>query len=99
MSLPYTNDDVVIAHHMNVKVYRMRNSIRSYFYNLSDSTKNAAKLLYASVTSCIHGLFPMTFRYTALSICLSIVETDLMNDKIPHKKNSMHTTSAHMHDV
>ena len=98
MSLPYTNDDVVIAHHMNVKVYRMRNSIRSYFYNLSDSTKNAAKLLYASVTSCIHGLFPMTFRYTALSICLSIVETDLMNDKIPHKKNSMHT-SAHMHDV
>lgn len=98
MSLPYTNDDVVIAHHMNVKFYNMRKNIRNYFRNLVDSAQNSAKLLYASVTSCIHGIFPMTFRYTALSICLSIVETDLMHDKIPLNKNHTHA-NAHMHDV
>jgi len=98
MSLPYTNEDLVHAHRMNVRIYNIRNNIHYYFQNLIDSTKNAAKLLGASIASCIHGIFPMTFRYTALSVCLNIVENDLIHDKIPntHNKNHAH---AHMHDV
>jgi hypothetical protein len=80
MSLPYTNEDLVRAERM---IYRMRNNIRGYFRNMIDSAKNAAKLLGASVASCIHGIFPTTLKYTALAVCLSIVENDLMHNKIP----------------
>jgi hypothetical protein len=82
MSLPFTNDDVARSHHLNVQVYQARLRLRGYFCNLVNSTKNAAKLLYASVTSCIHGVFPFTFQYTPLSVCLSIVEHDLAHGKI-----------------
>ena len=84
MSLPFTNADVVRAHHLNVRFYQARNRIRWYMCNLMDSTKNAAKLLYASVTSCIHGVCPSMYKYTPLSVCLSIVENDLThNNNIP----------------
>ena len=83
MSLPYTREDIMRAHRMNVTIYNLRNSIRGYLRNLTDSTKNAAKLLCASVASCVHGIFPMTFKYTALAVCLSIVENDLMHNNIP----------------
>ena len=97
MSLPYTNKDLVRADRM---IYNMRNDIRGYFRNLIDSTKNAAKLLCASVTSCIHGIFPMTFKYTALAMCLSIVENDLMHNKIPNNiSNNSCNQNQHMHDV
>lgn len=95
MSLPYTNEDLMHSHHMNVMAYNIRNSIRNYFRNLIDSTNNSAKLLCASVSSCINAVFPSCFKYTALSICLSIVETDLKYNRIPEKINS----SSHMHDV
>ena len=85
MSLPFTNDDIARAHRLNVCFYQARNRIRGYFCNLIDSTKNAAKLLYASVTSCIHGVFPGTFQYTPLSVCLSIVEHDLVHGKMHNK--------------
>jgi hypothetical protein len=101
MSLPFTNDDVVRAHRLNVRFYQARNRIRSYFCNLVDSTKNAAKLLYASVTSCIHGVFPSTFQYTPLSICLSIVEHDLSHGKMDNKTkyDKHHDPSSPLCDV
>ena len=91
MSLPYTNEDLVRADRM---IYTMRNGVRRYFNNLIDSAKNSAKLLCASVAACVHGIFPTTFQYTALSVCLSIVEKDLKCNKVPEKK-----MSSHMHDV
>ena len=100
MSLPYTRDDVIRAHRMNVRVYTMRNNIRSYVRNLVDSTKNAAKLLCASVASCIHGVFPTMFKYTALSVCLSMVENDLMHNRVPvHAPIPDSNTNSHMHDI
>jgi hypothetical protein len=98
MSLPYTNDDVMRAHHLNVHFYQARIRIRAYFTNLVGSTKNAAKLLCASVASCIHGVFPSAFKYTALSICLSFVETDLTNNNLPIQMQKM-DAYAHPHDV
>jgi len=103
MSLPYTNEDVIRADRV---MYTMRNHIRGYFRNLMHSTKNAAKLLCASFTSCIHGIFPTTFKYTALATCLSIVENDLMHNNIHkiHKiPNNIPTNGCdknyYMHDV
>ena len=98
MSLPYTRDDVIRAHRMNVRVYTMRNNVRGYVRNLVDSTKNAAKLLCASVASCIHGVFPTMFKYTALSMCLSMVENDLMHNRVPNPVPDSNTNS-HMHDI
>jgi hypothetical protein len=89
MSLPYTNDDVLRAHRMNVHLYNARNRVCAYLSNLVDSTKNAAKLLCASAASCIHGIFPATFKYTTLSICLSIVESDLVHNKVPMKMQTV----------
>lgn len=97
MSLPYTNDDVMRAHRLNMRVYNLRNRIRWYFRNLIDSTKNAAKLMCASVAACIHGVFPRTFKYTALSMCLSIVENDLMHGKVPNPVPD--SSTDHLHDV
>jgi hypothetical protein len=101
MSLPYTNDDVLRSHRMNVRYYNACNRIRAYFTNFVGSTKNAAKLLCASVTSCIHGVFPSAFKYTALSICLSIVENDLTNNNniTITKIQKMDNACAHPHDV
>ena len=99
MSLPYTREDVMRAHRMNVHIYNMRNNIRGYLRNLTDSTKNAAKLLCASVASCIHGIFPSTFKYTALAVCLSIVENDLMHNKIPIIVHEPIPDSTHMHEI
>ena len=92
MSLPYTNEDVLRAHRLNARFYNMRNRVRWYICNLTESTKNAAKLLGAAVASCIHGVFPRTFKYTALSVCLSIVENDLRHTQLP-------SANAHLHDV
>lgn len=97
MSLPYTREDIVRAHRMNVRIYNIRNRIRWYLYNLTDSTKNAAKLLCASVASCIHGIFPSVFKYTTVAICLSVVENDLTHNKIP--VHASIPDSTHLHDV
>jgi hypothetical protein len=99
MSLPYTNDDVQRAHRMNVRFYNMRNRLRWYLRNLTESTKNAAKLMCASVAACIHGVFPKTFKYTALAVCLSIVENDLMHSKIPMHAPIPDSSTDHSHDV
>ena len=103
MFLPYTRDDVVRAHRMNVRVYNMRNNIRGYGRNLADSIKNAAKLLCASFAACIHGVFPHMFKYTALSVCLSIVENDLMQSRVPTMVHSpipdYSNSNAHVHDI
>jgi hypothetical protein len=86
------------AHRMNVRVYNMRHHVRGYIRNLVDSTKNAAKLLGASVASCIHGVFPTMFKYTALAVCLSMVENDLMQNRVPNPVLDSRTDS-HMHDI
>ena len=99
MSLPYTREDVMRVHRMNVQIYNARNRIRWYLRNLTDSTKNAAKLLCASVASCIHGIFPSVFKYTAIAVCLSVVESDLMHNKIPVVAHAPIPDSTHMHDI
>jgi hypothetical protein len=91
-------DDVMRSHRMNVRYYNMRNNVRGYVRNLVDSTKNAAKLLCASVASCIHGVFPNMFKYTALAVCLSMVENDLMHNRVPNPVPDSNA-NAHMHDI
>jgi len=101
MSLPYTKDDVLREHRMNLRFYAIRKGISNYFHNLVGSTKYAAKLLGASVASCMHGIFPSCFKYTTLSVCLSIVENDLMHNRIPIPiiVHAPISDSAHMHDI
>jgi hypothetical protein len=84
---------------MNVQIYNIRNRIRDYLRNLNDSTKNAAKLLGASIASCIHGIFPSVFKYTTVAICLSVVENDLMHNKIPVVAHASIPDSTHLHDI
>ena len=97
MSLPYTREDVARVHRMNVQIYNARNRIRGYLRNLTDSTKNAAKLLCASVASCIHGIFPSLFKYTAIAVCLSVVENDLMHSRVT--AHAPIPDATHAHDI
>jgi len=99
MSLPYTNEDIVRARraHARTSIRNIRNNIHEYCRNLAESTKNAAKLLYASVASCMHGIFPSTCKYTPLSVCLSIVEHDLIHNNVP--KMRAETALSHLHHV
>jgi hypothetical protein len=39
--------------------------------------------LFASVAACINGFIPRAFRYTAMSVCLSIIEDDLQKNRVP----------------
>jgi len=89
MYLPYTTNDIVRSD-MNTS-----NMIDAYFRNLVSSTKNAAKLLCASIAACIHGIFPSICKYTPLSVCLSIVEHDLIHNNVP----KMRSEENHLHDV
>jgi hypothetical protein len=98
MSLPYTKDDVLRAHRMNVRFYNTCNRVHWYLRNLTESTKNAAKLLGAAVASCIHGVFPHLFKYTAIAVCLSVVEHDLTHNKLP-SIDRVSSANAHLHDV
>lgn len=88
MSLPYTTNDIVRSN------TNTRNMVNAYFRNLVNSTKNAAKLLCASIAACIHGIFPSTCKYTPLSVCLSIVEHDLIHNNVPKPRSE-----NHLHDV
>ena len=38
------------------------------------------------------------FKYTALSVCLSMVENDLMHNRVPNPVPDSNTNS-HMHDI
>jgi hypothetical protein len=88
MSLPYTTNDIVRSN-TNTRIM-----VDAYFRNLTNSTKNAAKLLCASIAACIHGLFPSMCKYTPLSVCLSIVEHDLIHNNVPKLRSE-----NHLHDV
>lgn len=89
MYLPYTNSDIARSN-TNTRII-----INTYFRNLVSSTKNAAKLLCASVAACIHGIFPSTCKYTPLSVCLSIVEHDLIHNNVP----KMRSEENHLHVI
>ena len=89
MSLPYTTNDIARSN------TNTRAMVDAYFRNLTNSTKNAAKLLCASIAACIHGLFPSMCKYTPLSVCLSIVEHDLIHNTVP----KMRSEDNHLHDV
>ena len=88
MSLPYTTNDIARSN------TNTRAMVDAYFRNLTNSTKNAAKLLCASIAACIHGLFPSMCKYTPLSVCLSIVEHDLIHNNVPKLRSE-----NHLHDV
>ena len=89
MYLPYTTNDIVCSN------TNTRNMVNAYFRNLVNSTKNAAKLLCASIAACIHGLFPSMCKYTPLSVCLSIVEHDLIHNNVP----KLRSEEKNLHDV
>lgn len=84
MYLPYTNSDIVRSN-TNTRIM-----VHAYFRNLVSSTKNAAKLLCASIAACIHGIFPSMCKYTPLSVCLSIVEHDLLHNNVPKIRSEPH---------
>lgn len=88
MYLPYTNSDIARSN-TNTRIM-----VDAYFRNLVSSTKNAAKLLCASIAACIHGIFPSMCKYTPLSVCLSIVEHDLIHNNVPKVRSE-----NHLHDV
>lgn len=72
--LPYTNADV--RDNMNYA------SFKNYATHVRTCMWTSAKLLCGSIAACIHGIIPRAFKYTALSVCLSIVEDDLQNNRV-----------------
>ena len=74
--LPYTNADV--GSPFNAA------SLKKYAAHCTHCMQTSAKLLFASVAACINGFIPRAFRYTAMSICLSIIEDDLQKNRVPN---------------
>lgn len=69
--LPYTNADVGSPFNA------------ASFKHCMHCMHTSAKLFFASVAACINGFIPRAFKYTAMSICLSIIEDDLQKNRVP----------------
>lgn len=83
--LPYTNQEANAMSrtrfkHLRSNLYGGTKTFATHFiHSMSVSTK----LLVASITSCINGFIPSAFKYTTMSVCLSIIEDDLQNNRMP----------------
>jgi hypothetical protein len=71
--LPYTNADVRCNDMKHALFNDCVTHVRKCMWT-------SAKLLCGSIAACIHGIIPRAFKYTALSVCLSIVEDDLQTN-------------------
>jgi len=72
--LPYTNAEAGS---------KLKFKFMGYATHCAHCMNTSAKLLVASIAACIHGLIPRAFKYTAMSICLSIIEDDLQKNRVP----------------
>ena len=81
--LPYTNQEANALSKPKFNHFNAR-GLRSFATHLMHSIIVSAKLLLASVATCVNGFIPGAFKYTSASICLSIIEDDLQNNRMPH---------------
>ena len=63
------------------------------------SMRTSAKLLVASIAACINGIIPRAFKYTAMSVCLSIIEDDLQHNRVPPAPIKRRSHSTTLNDV
>jgi len=90
-NLPYTNADIrpkpkiidLLSFNMN-RVFIP--SFNAYAAHALQSMSTSAKMLLGSMAACINGIIPRVFKYTAMSICLSIIEDDLQHNRVPAKR-------------
>ena len=87
LNLPYTNADIRPKPKI---IYNMKHvlipSFNAYAAHAFQSMSTSAKLLLGSIAACINGIIPRAFKYTAMSICLSIIEDDLQHNRVPIKR-------------
>jgi hypothetical protein len=85
--LPYTNADTkskrIIHFDLGPGPSQIILSFNKYAGHVLQSMSTSAKLLFGSIASCINGIIPCAFKYTAVSVCLSIIEDDLQNNRMP----------------
>ena len=83
-NLPYTNADIRPKPKMvdNLE-HVIIPSFNKYVTHFGKCMRVSAKLLLGSVAACINGIVPRVFKYTAMSICLSIFEDNLQNNRVP----------------
>ena len=81
--LPYTNQEAnAMMSKSKFKHFNVRGT-RLFATHLVHSMLVSAKLFLASIAACVNGVIPSALRYTAASICLSIIEDDLQNNRMP----------------
>ena len=78
--LPYTNAD---AGSKSKFKHAWGAFNAGYVAHCAQCMRKSAKLLFASIAACINGFIPHVFKYTAMSVCLSIVEYDLQKNRVP----------------
>jgi len=81
--LPYTNQEANALSKSKLKHFNAM-GLRSFVTHLTHSMVVSAKLLLASIATCVNGFIPGAFKYASASICLSIIEDDLQNNRMPH---------------
>lgn len=85
--LPYTNADTIskriIHFDLGPDPSQVILSFNKYAGHALQSMSTSAKLLFGSIVACINGIIPCAFKYTAVSVCLSIIEDDLQNNRMP----------------
>jgi len=81
--LPYTNQEANALSKPKFNHFNAR-GLRSFATHLMHSMIVSAKLLMASIATCVNGFIPGAFKYTSASICLSIIEDDLQNNRMPY---------------
>lgn len=96
--LPYSNADIrpkskIICN----MIHTVIPSFNSYAAHALQSMITSAKLLLGSIAACINGIIPRAFKYTAMTICLSIIEDDLQHNRVPVKRPP--TQSSMFNDV
>ena len=81
--LPYTNQEANALSNPKFNHFNAR-GLRSFATHWMHSMVVSAKLLLASIATCVNGFIPRAFKYASASICLSIIEDDLQNNRMPH---------------
>ena len=80
--LPYTNQEANALSKPKFNHFKL--NMHGFATHFIRSMIVSAKLLLASVATCVNGFIPGAFKYTSASICLSIIEDDLQNNRMPH---------------
>lgn len=99
-NLPYTNADIRPKPKMGDKIeHGIIQSFNAYMIHCGKCMRTSAKLLLGSIAECINGIIPRAFKYTAMSICLSIIEDDLQNNRMPLPAKRLPNQSIMLNDV